>query len=137
MTLVDAGPLIALIDKGQGEVHQRCLEAQKLLTGPLLTTWSCLTEAMYFLGDPRGWTGQNALWDFVLRGALLIHPHDLTEMARIRALMNQYKSVPMDLADASLVALAEARKINRIFTLDSDFRIYRINGKEAFDVIPS
>jgi len=57
VTLTDAGPLIALIDKGQAVAHQQCLEAQQNLRGPLLTTWPCFTEAMYFLGHlgrPRG-----------------------------------------------------------------------------------
>jgi hypothetical protein len=39
VTLVDAGPLIALIDRGQGGIHHKCLAAQKGLMGPLLTTW--------------------------------------------------------------------------------------------------
>jgi uncharacterized protein len=45
--LVDAGVLIALIDKGQAP-HTRCKELYKSLNQPLLTTWACLTEAMYF-----------------------------------------------------------------------------------------
>jgi predicted nucleic acid-binding protein len=51
-------------------------------------------------------------------------------------LMGKYKDRPMDLADASLVAAAEARQVNRIFTLDSDFRFYRLNDKDSFEVIP-
>jgi predicted nucleic acid-binding protein len=43
----------------------------------------------------------------------------------------------MDLADASLVALADARELKRIFTLDSDFYIYRIGDFEACEVFPS
>jgi len=49
MILVDTGPLIALIDKGQGEAHVKCVQTYKALTGSLLTTWPCFTEAMYFL----------------------------------------------------------------------------------------
>ncbi len=136
MTLVDAGPLIALIDKGQGEAHARCIAAQKSLTAPLLTTWPCLTEAMYFLGDIRGWHGQSALWDFIGRNALVLHPFTAEEIFRTRVLMEQYSDVPMDFADATLVALAEARGLKRIFTLDSDFYIYRIHGTDAFEVVP-
>jgi len=50
--------------------------------------------------------------------------------------MEKYKDTPMDLADASLVTLAEEIGLKMIFTLDTDFYIYRINGKENFDVIP-
>ena len=57
------------------------------------------------------------------------------EQRRIRQLMQQYHDVPMDLADASLVAAAEVLGIRQVFTLDSDFHIYRLHGKDAFDVI--
>lgn len=50
--------------------------------------------------------------------------------------MEKYRDVPMDLADASLVAAAETRGSKRIFTLDSDFYVYRLKDKDAFEVIP-
>lgn len=58
------------------------------------------------------------------------------EQLRMRALMEQYRDTPMDLADASLVAAAEARVEKRIFTIYSDFYIYQLNGREPFDVVP-
>jgi len=57
-------------------------------------------------------------------------------MGRMQALMEKYKDVPMDLADASLVVLAETSGVRQVFTLDTDFYIYRIASKESFDVIP-
>ena len=65
--LVDTAPLIALIDAGQGEAHHRCVEAYQKITSPLLTTWCCFTEAMYFLYQLQGWFGQDILWQFVDR----------------------------------------------------------------------
>jgi predicted nucleic acid-binding protein len=59
------------------------------------------------------------------------------ELGRMRLLMEKYKDTPMDLADASLVAAAESLDSPRIFTLDSDFYIYRFRDKGAFEVIPS
>ena len=58
------------------------------------------------------------------------------EFMRMSALMEKYKDIPMDFADASLVAAAERLGTNRIFTLDSDFYIYRINGRKHFEIIP-
>lgn len=58
------------------------------------------------------------------------------ESTRIAALMSKYQSIPMDLADASLVALAEERGLTTIFTLDRDFRIYRLSRGRAFTIIP-
>jgi uncharacterized protein len=134
--LVDTAPLIALIDAGQGEAHHRCVATYRTISVPMLTTWCCFTEAMYFLHQLRGWSAQDILWQFVNREALFLHTADLTEQNRMRELMAQYQNVPMDLADASLVTLAECKKVNRIFTLDSDFYVYRLYGKESFDVIP-
>ncbi len=135
-TLCDTGPLVALIDRAQGRLHKRCQEALSMLSGPLFTTWPCFTEAMFLLGRERGWSGQEALWRYIKKNALVIHPSTEDEITRMQALMEQYKDTPMDLADASLVALAEALAVRRIFTLDSDFHVYRIHGKDAFEVFP-
>lgn len=136
MTLTDTGPLIALIDAGQGVAHHRCVAARPALSAPLVTTWPCLTEAMYLLGNLRGWSGQLALWRFLEQDALRVHTATEGEWQRMRALMEQYRDTPMDLADASLVVAAETLNLRRIFTLDSDFYVYRLPGSHAFEVIP-
>ena len=51
--------------------------------------------------------------------------------------MTKYRDLPMDPADASLVAAAEALDVYRVFTLDRDFHVYRWKGRRKFDVIPS
>jgi uncharacterized protein len=136
MILTDTGPLIALIDKGQGKIHTQCVEVYQQLTVPMITTWSCFTEAMYFLSELRGWSGQSILWEFLDRKALQLHHTNEVECQRIKTLMEKYQDVPMDLADASLVAAAENRSLKQIFTLDSDFYVYRLYGKDAFEVFP-
>jgi predicted nucleic acid-binding protein len=50
--------------------------------------------------------------------------------------MERYRDLPMDLADATLVALAEARGVRQIFTLDREFHVYRLRGRAAFEVVP-
>ncbi|MCY7322747.1 MAG: PIN domain-containing protein [Phormidesmis sp. CAN_BIN36] len=136
MILIDTGPLIALIDKGQGEIHTQCVKSYQQLTVPLITTWPCFTEAMYFLSELRGWSGQNILWQFLDRKALQLHHASEAECQRIKNLMEKYQDVPMDLADASLVAAAENLNLSQIFTLDSDFYVYRLYDKDAFEVFP-
>ena len=136
MILVDAGPLIAIIDRGEPD-HRICMEVLSFLNGPMLTTWPALTEAMHLLGRAGGWPAQEALWKLLHRDDLqLIHLDELL-LRRTRALMKKYLDVPMDLADATLVAAAEKLKLKRILTLDSDFQIYRLDGKRSFEVIPS
>ena len=136
ITLADAGPLIALIDKGQGEIHRKCVAAASALDAPLLTTWPCFSEAMYFLGELAGWRGQAALWQLVERRVLSLHVPTDPEAARMRFLMEKYSDTPMDLADASLVATAESLKLRRVFTLDTDFLVYRINDSIPFEIVP-
>lgn len=131
---IDTGPLIALVDKADS-FHNKCASAFRSLKTPPLTTWPCLAEAFYMLGELRGWNGQKTLLGFLTRGAIRIHPATENEISRIAELMDKYKDTPMDFADASLVVLAELTGLRKIFTLDSDFYLYRINGKETFDVI--
>lgn len=135
MILIDAGPLIALIDKAQAELHQNCVSALNELSGTLITTWPCFTEAMYFAGELRGWPGQSALWQYVEQDELTIHIPTIDEWKRMRWLMEQYKDTPMDLADSSLVTLAETHNLHQIFTIDSDFYVYKIHGAHPFEVI--
>lgn len=91
---------------------------------------------MYLIGRVLGWTGQIALWRLVERGTLQIADISADVAVRMRALMEQYVDLPMDLADASLVAVAEERRLDRIFTLDSDFRIYRLPRGRTFTIVP-
>lgn len=134
--LTDAGPLIALIDADEPD-HERCREALETIRLPLLSTWPAFTEAMYLLARSGGSRGQEALWRLVLRGDLKIVAPSKQAIERTAALMKKYADRPMDLADASLVALAEERELTRIFTLDSDFHIYRLQGKRRFELVPS
>ncbi len=132
---MDAGPLVAFIDQGQGEAHRTCVAALKTISGPLATTSPYFTEAMYFLGDLKGWRGRETLWKFIERGALRVHVSTDSETKRMMEPMEKYRDTPMDLADASLVALAESQGLHRIFTLDGDFRVYRINGTTPFELV--
>ncbi len=136
MTLTDAGPLVALIDADEAD-HSRCVETLPQVSLPLLTTWPAFTEAMYLLGRAAGWHGQEPLWRMTLREDLLIAQPSASANKRAARLMERYADRPMDLADATLVALAEERRLKRIFTLDVDFHIYRLHGRQAFEIIPA
>ena len=134
--LTDAGPLIALLDRND-QYHQQTITALPLQSGePLLTTWPCFTEAMYLLGRLGGFSYQGELWKMLDRRTLTLHPPTPEEVARMSRLMEQYQDTPMDLADASLVAAAGSRGLNQVFTLDSDFRFYRLNNGTTLNIIP-
>lgn len=134
MTLVDAGPLVALIDADEPK-HELVVATLHGQTLPLVTTWPVFAESMHLLRRGR-LPAQQALWSLVFKSRLVIADLPAGALERAAALMAKYENVPMDLADATLVALAEHRKDNRIFTLDSDFHVYRLNGRRQFDVVP-
>lgn len=92
---------------------------------------------MYLLYQIGGWPLQDKLWEYLEEGVLHLHSLGEVEPQRMRQLMEKYRDTPMDLADASLVIAAETLNLTRIFTLDSDFYVYRIKETEAFEVIPS
>lgn len=78
---------------------------------------------------------QKQLGQLLLNRFLVIHEVQEEDYARLLALMEQYRDRPMDLADASLVLVAEKTGYRRILTLDSDFLFYRIDDRESFEVI--
>ena len=81
--------------------------------------------------------GQQALWKLRANRRLEIADLSRDTVDRSAVLMAKYADRPMDLADATLVALAEERGLKKIFTLDDDFRIYRIHGRRSFEVVPT
>ena len=136
MTLCDTGPLVALVDQDDA-AHARCVAALSTLpASPLLTTWPCFVEAMYLLWRAGGLPAQEELWSYLADGLVVLHTPQPGEWERMRELMRQYHDTPMDLADASLVVVAERLNLHRIFTLDSHFYAYRINSTQPFEVVP-
>ena len=133
--LVDAGPLVALLDRADA-AHDECVATLQILRDPLLTVWPAFTEAMYLLGG--SWTAQKALWSRLEIGALAIAPLDEADAQRMRELMEKYRDLPMDLADAALVRVAERDAFTRIFTLDrKHFSVYRAGRRRRFSIVPA
>ena len=134
MILVDAGPLVALVD-ADDQYHKKCVTALKGLREPLVTAWPPVTEAIYLLGDlPKA---QEALWEILARGVLQLLSLDLADVPRMRELMSKYADRRMDLADAALVRVAEREGIRKIFTVDrEDFGVYRLHGRVRPTIIP-
>lgn len=134
MILVDAGPLVALVD-ADDEYHERCVEAAKGFREPLGTAWPPLTEAMYLLQDVAG--AQRALWQIIARGAVRLLSLDMNDIPRISELMEKYADRQMGLADAALIRLAEREGAEKIFTIDrKDFAVYRIHGRVRPIILP-
>ena len=132
--LADTGPLVALIDVAEPE-HRRCAAVVLRETRPMVTTWPVVAEAMYLVGRSGGWRGQSRLWQLIRSGRLVVHDLDGRLVERSYELMEQYQDMPMSLADATLVAVGEATRDWRVFTLDDHFRTYRPRGG-SFELLP-
>lgn len=134
MILVDAGPLVAIVD-ADDQYHAECVAALGGLSEGLATVWPPLVEAMFILADlPKA---RRSLWEMLERGAVRLLPLDVTDAARMRELMEKYADRAMDLADAALIRVAEREGIGKIFTVDrTDFSVYRINNRTRPILLP-
>jgi predicted nucleic acid-binding protein len=132
--LVDARPLVALIDRSD-PYHLACRDVLKGIPDPLGTVWPAFTKAMYLLGSSA--VAQRALWDMLAVGGVILIELDAGDCPRMRELMWKYRDLPMDLADAALVRVAERERIRRVFTVDRrDFEVYRPQRLGRFQVVP-
>jgi uncharacterized protein len=132
--LLDTGPFVALLNRDERQ-HRACVEVFSQCQEPLLTTEAVLTETLYLLSAYPG--GQQRAIDLILRGAVVLVPASHDSLRRAAALMAKYHDLPMDYADATLVALAEELGCQRVFTLDRrGFSVYRTRSREAFAMVP-
>ncbi|WP_414541517.1 type II toxin-antitoxin system VapC family toxin [Nostoc sp. CCY0012] len=134
MILCDAGVLLCLVDRTQPQ-HQIYKNLVMGVNKPLITTWACLTEAMYLALHRGGWVMQKQLGQMLLDNLLTIYEIQSSDYNRLFVLMEKYQDRPMDLADATLVLTAEKTGFYQILTLDSDFLFYRIDNHVSFEII--
>lgn len=130
--IVDTGPLVAFLDSR--ERHHAWAVAQiEELESPLLVCEPVLAEAMYLIAHLE--KAQAALFRFLENGALRIGLQIGEHVTALRALHRKYRDVPMSLADACVVRMAELNDRHAIFTLDSDFAVYRKHRHEPLCLI--
>ena len=130
--LLDTGPLVSFLAFGLKH-HSWAVEQWKRLRPPLLTCEPVLTEAAFLL--KRENHEADALFALLERGVIRIALQVQEEQSDLRALMWRYRNRPMSLADACLVRLSEIHTTGEVFTLDSDFRIYRRHGNKVIPLL--
>lgn len=131
--LVDTGPLVALLKRDDAE-HEVIVAALKEIKEPLFSVGPVIVEAMYLLGS---WQSQKALWELLESGEIRLFHLDEGDYPGLRLLMEKYRDLPMDLADAALVHVAQREDIRKVLTLDHrDFRVYRLPYKRALTLLP-
>ncbi len=132
MILVDAGYLVALLNTDDAQ-HVKAESLLITASEGWITTWPVVTEAYYLLQKKVGNEVAEAILQEIENGGLQIWEVPLTQLAHMRKLLTKYKQLPMDLADASLVMLAEHLGHGRILTTDQrDFGAYRWKSRKPF-----
>ena len=132
VVLADTGPLVALFNRHDTQ-HAWALSRFREFAEPLVTAQPVLTEALHLLRRvPGGVEKLLALWQ---RGLVIVSLSAEVEKPSLLVLMRRYADVPVSLADACLVRLAEIHPRCRVWTLDADFRVYRRNGRQAIPVL--
>ena len=130
--LLDTGPLVALLDR-RDHFHRWARTHFADIDPPLLTCEAVLAEACHLLRHLNG--GATAVLDLLGRGAVKVAFSLEEEAAPVQELLARYANVPIALADACLVRMAELHAGSPVFTVDSDFSIYRIHGRRVVPMI--
>jgi len=134
LILVDTGAIVAALHRRDRD-HLACRRVLEATREPLATIWSVVSEATYLLAKRR--IAQDRLLALLETEAIGLVPLGREDVPRIRELLAKYADLPMDLADAALVRVAEREGIETIFTLDRrDFGVYRPRHRHRFVLVP-
>ena len=129
--LVDTGPLVAFLNK-RDRFHDWTAAQWNQIAAPMLTCEAVVSETCFLLSGIK--SGSDRVIQLIQRKILRISFHLEEHIDPVNKLLIKYQSVPMSLADACLVRMSELHSNSYVFTLDSDFNLYRKNGRQ---VIPS
>jgi uncharacterized protein len=134
--LCDSGPLAALFNRSDSYHTQALAYFKRHGTNVrLLTTWEVVSEVMYFLDFSAHAQADLLLWlhEGATRDRIRIASLHVDDLLGLSTMMRKYADRPMDLADASLVWLANSTGVTDIITVDrADFAVYRTNKRKAF-----
>lgn len=141
--LTDAGPIAAIFDQNDQNWHETNSFWEKLPRNTIiLTTYPCLVEVTQLAqrqhhGKQRSIYLQSQILHLYRRGKIQLHHPGLEELRYITDLMEKYQDNPMSMADASLVAAAEALQIDNVFTFNmKDFRRYVLRNGTTLMLYP-
>ncbi len=132
LLLADTGPLVACLAR-RDQYHEWAVVAADAAVAPMRTTEPVLTEAAHLLR--RHQIDPTILIKWIRHGAIRVGLQLETQSERIEELMRAYSDQPMSLADASLVRLSELYPRAKLFTIDSDFKVYRRFGDQLIPLL--
>ena len=130
--ILDTGPLITFLARGLKH-HDWVRDQWRRLRPPLITCEPVLTEAAFLL--KREGQDTDPIFALLERGIIRIGLEIQEQQNDLRTLMKRYRNRPMSLADASIVRLSEMQPETVVFTMDSDFHIYRRHGNKVIPLL--
>lgn len=132
MVIADTGFFVALL-RPVDHAHHAALRAYEAIEEPLVATWPVLTEATHILATRAHPGLASGLVESFASGEFLLAEQGIGDLRRMETLMRKYRDLPMDVADASLVVLAEKIGSGRILSTDRrDFKSYRWKNRKPF-----
>lgn len=130
--IVDTGPLVAALDRAD-RYHQWTVGEIDRLVPPMLVCEPVLAEAMFLLRNLS--RARDELLRLLGNGAMSVAFHVEEHVPQLRELLRKYHDRPISLADACIVRMAELNPHHAVFTLDSDFTVYRKHGRTPVDLV--
>jgi len=132
--LLDTGPLVAILSR-QDSYHRACVARLRTITPPLLTCWPVITEAAWLLRQHS--VAVHRLLSSFTKGWIKLLALEERDAEPIGKILQRYRKLNAQLADAALVHLAERERLDTVFTLDRrDFSVYRFSGNLSFHLLP-
>ena len=131
--IADTGYWYALLNNRDSH-HQRVVDFTSSCNKKLITTWPVITETCYLLSSRHSIMAASKFLELGATEMFTVFQLEQEHMLRASLLMQKYADLPMDLADASLVILAEELGHGRILSTDQrDFNTYRWKNHEPFE----
>lgn len=132
--IVDSGPLVAIFDRSD-QYHEICCETLAVIQPPMWTTWPVLTEVAWLLRDqPKG---MQRLYAGVSTGFFRIASLSESEFGEMEKIQERFQTLNLQLADVTLLVLAEREKWNTVFTLDRrDFSVIQKKSRPKLILLP-
>jgi predicted nucleic acid-binding protein len=130
--ILDTGPLVAFLNR-RDKFHNWALEQCDQIQPSMLTCEAVISEACFLLGGTG--SGIESVMQMIQRKIIAVPFHLDEHIEPVKRLLMKYRSVPISLADACLIKMSELLPESRIFTLDSDFNLYRKNRRRIIPTI--
>ncbi len=130
--LLDTGPLVAFLNR-KDSFHKWAVAKWDQISPPMLTCEAVVSEACFLLARTGG--GSDSVMQLIQRNIISISFRLNENVQPVRKLLSKYGTIPMALADACLVRMSELYQNSSVFTLDSDFNLYRKNGRRVIPTI--